>query len=319
MLTKREFKLPEVPKLLDPTENEKRLRDHAIELRRSISEVFRILNQPNVVAIDGVVIGGEDAAAGSFTTLAASGASTLTGAVGVGVAPPSGVKFGVAHAYAAISGAFAGTLLRSTDALAADKGGTLAFGGVYTNAGTVTQWAGITGLKENATDSNVAGYLTLGTRPAGGSITERLRITSDGRIYGTALHNNAGAVTGTTNQHIASGTYLPTLTNVANAGFLGANTAHWIRVGNVVTVSGSLTITPTAGTTNTQVGISLPIASALANHYELGGTAVGYTSGAVNQPASIVADATNDRAELKWYPPGTTSTPFYFVFSYVVL
>lgn len=88
-------------------------------------------------------------------------------------------------------------------------------------------------------------------------------ITSDGRLYGTALHNNAGAVTGTTNQYIASGTYTPTLANIANTTSRSAGVWQWMRVGNVVTVSGRITAaTSASGGTGTSVSATLPIALA---------------------------------------------------------
>lgn len=71
-----------------------------------------------------------------------------------------------------------------------------------------------------------------------------LALTGDGRVYGSALHNNAGAVTGTTNQFIASGTYTPTLANVANSSARSVTgTFKWMRVGNVVLVEGVVSVT----------------------------------------------------------------------------
>ena len=129
--------------------------------------------------------------------------------------------------------------------------------------------------------------------------TERLRLTSDGRFYGTALHNNSGAVTGTTNQYIASGTYTPTLTSVANVS--GTPTAagfKWIRVGNVVHVTGEISLTPSSVSgTLTRLGVSLPIASNLASSASLNGAANSPTAA---EFAAYIGDATNDRAELSF-------------------
>jgi hypothetical protein len=71
--------------------------------------------------------------------------------------------------------------LSSTDSVAADKGGGVSFGGSYTGT-SPTYWAGIFGLKENATDGAYGGYLTFNTRPNGGSGTERMRIDSSGNL-----------------------------------------------------------------------------------------------------------------------------------------
>jgi len=144
----------------------------------------------------------------------------------------------------------------------------------------------------------------------------RLTLTTDGRLYGNALHNSAGVVTGTTNQYIASGTYTPTFTNLSNIFSTSAvGTFKWIRVGNVVHVTGRATPTFTAG--SAQLGISLPIASNLASAGDCNGvaTANASTSGA----GSISGDTTNDRATVDWAVTSVSSPPYAFTFSYEVL
>lgn len=148
--------------------------------------------------------------------------------------------------------------------------------------------------------------------------TTRLTIESDGRLHGSALHNNGGAVTGTTNQYVASGTYTPTLNNTTNVASSNAYVCQWIRVGNVVTVSGKFDITPTAGASSTVLGMSLPIASAFTQQEQLGGTAAGI-DGTTNVPISIKADDTNDRAFLVFTSVGTGAVNYYFTFTYLIL
>lgn len=71
--------------------------------------------------------------------------------------------------------------LQTTDALAADTGGMLVFGGIYNSSAGTAYYSNIVGRKENATDGNYAGYLAFATRASGGSVaTERMRITSAG-------------------------------------------------------------------------------------------------------------------------------------------
>jgi hypothetical protein len=152
--------------------------------------------------------------------------------------------------------------------------------------------------------------------------TERLRLTDDGRLYGTALHNNAGAVTGAvtgaTNQYIASGTYTPTLTNSTNISSSTARVCQWLRVGNVVTVSGIFDATCTAAAnTATALGMSLPIASALALNEQLGGA--GSSGASARETLLIVADTTNDRATIGWAANSTSSEGRSFSFTYTVL
>lgn len=92
----------------------------------------------------------------------------------------------------------------STDAQGIDLGGSLSFGGKYIAAGSITNFANIAGRKENATDNNLAGYLSFATTTSGGTGTERFRITSTGTIGvsttswgtgGTAIGVSAGYLT----------------------------------------------------------------------------------------------------------------------------
>ena len=155
--------------------------------------------------------------------------------------------------------------------------------------------------------------------------TNTLQLTSagvaiggDGRLYGLSLHNNAGAVTGTTNQYIASGTYTPTITSVSNIDSTTAKVCQWARVGNVVTVSGAVAIDATLDTSDVKVGISLPIASALTIPEQLGG-AGGASNGASYRGAVLSGDATNDRAEMFGGAGFNTSVTWNFSFTYVIV
>ena len=71
-------------------------------------------------------------------------------------------------------------LQSSTTSGAADTGPVLRF---YGHSGSEGRYhASIKGAKENGTSGNTAGYLALNTRPAGGAMAERLRITSGGYV-----------------------------------------------------------------------------------------------------------------------------------------
>ena len=71
-------------------------------------------------------------------------------------------------------------LQSSTTSGAADTGPVLRF---YGHSGSEGRYhASIKGAKENGTSGNTAGYLAFNTRPAGGAMAERLRITSDGYV-----------------------------------------------------------------------------------------------------------------------------------------
>lgn len=113
-----------------------------------------------------------------------------------------------------------------------------------------------------------------------------------------------------------SGTYTPTLTNVTNLDASTAYSCQYSQVGTVIVVSGKVDLDPTAAGL-VQLGISLPIASNLANANECGGVA--FASGIAGQGAAILGDATNNRAELDFIAVDTTNQPMYFVFQYRVI
>lgn len=146
-------------------------------------------------------------------------------------------------------------------------------------------------------------------------------IAYDGRLFGTAIHNNTGSVTGTTNQYIASGTYTFTPVNVANVAASTAYPSQWMRVGNVVTVSGKVDIDATlAVNTATELGIPLPIASNLTAEENCAGDAVSDVSvaGLPALSARVKADAANDRAAVSFNSLSLTNDPYSFQFTYVI-
>ena len=113
-----------------------------------------------------------------------------------------------------------------------------------------------------------------------------------------------------------AGTYTPTLTNVTNVDASTAYTCQYMRVGSTVTVSGKVTIDPTA-TSATELGMSLPIASNFANEEELAGNA---SDGTANEhPVRIKADATNNRAAFVFTPSGNGSADYSFMFMYQII
>lgn len=139
--------------------------------------------------------------------------------------------------------------------------------------------------------------------PSGGDMTVTGTLT-----VSSTLAISAGAIT--------SGTYAPTVTAVANLDAQSAATFQYMRVGNVVTVSGQVTIDPTAPAASTQLGISLPIASNLATATQCSGTA--FASGIAGQGAAILGDTTNDRAQMQWISGDVTSQAMYVTFTYLI-
>lgn len=173
--------------------------------------------------------------------------------------------------------------------------------------------------------NDMPGRLMFWTTPSGASTpTERLRIGADGLI---AAQNNSGfsiartSVTApaATDGNVYSGTYTPTLTNTTNIAASTPFQAQYMRVGNVVTVSGRANIDPTSTTTASEMGISIPIASNFTAANNLGG--VGSVATTANEISSggILADTTNDRATFRFLSGGTAARDYYFTFTYQIL
>jgi hypothetical protein len=116
---------------------------------------------------------------------------------------------------------------------------------------------------------------------------------------------------------LASGTYTPTLTLVANLSAATAFVCQWLRVGSVVTVSGRVEVDPIVAATPTMLGVSLPIASAFvnANGIECGG--VGQST--VGTVIGFRADPVNDRAEARWTAGDLSNQGVAFSFTYQVI
>lgn len=114
----------------------------------------------------------------------------------------------------------------------------------------------------------------------------------------------------------ASGVYTPTLTNVANVAASTPLACQYLRVGDVVTVTGAIDVTASVVATPTQIGVSLPIASALAGVSECAGTVA---AGDVTQAGSVSGDTTNDRAQIDYFANAITSHRMFFTFSYRIL
>lgn len=114
---------------------------------------------------------------------------------------------------------------------------------------------------------------------------------------------------------ISSGTYTPTLTNVTNITASTAYACQYLRVGNTVTVSGKVDIDVTLGAAS-ELGMSLPIASAFTVEENLGGT--GSSAAAASLVSAIRADATNDRAALVFTAVSLTNDSYFFEFTYQI-
>jgi hypothetical protein len=100
---------------------------------------------------------------------------------------------------------------------------------------------------------------------------------------------------------------------------MNASTAYvcqWIRVGNVVTVSGKFGVDPASNSIATELGMSLPIASNFAAEENAGGIALSEDN---IGDYRITADTTNDRVKIISFPTSNASHNLSFTFTYLIL
>lgn len=114
---------------------------------------------------------------------------------------------------------------------------------------------------------------------------------------------------------VISGTYTPTLTGVTNVAATTSAVCQYMRVGNVVTVSGAVQVDPTAAA-GTALRLSLPVASNLANARELAGTG---TFELNYEPVRITGDVANNEALLELLPINTANQILSFHFTYLIV
>jgi hypothetical protein len=136
-------------------------------------------------------------------------------------------------------------------------------------------------------------------------------------VGGIKTSRTAVTAPAATDGNVFSGTYTPSLTNTTNIASSTAAVCQYMRVGNVVTVSGTVTIDPTA-TGRIVMGLSLPIASALTAANECGGTFASAGTTTVNV-GSVAGDATNDRATFDGVVADAASRVYGFSFTYSVI
>ena len=107
-------------------------------------------------------------------------------------------------------------------------------------------------------------------------------LTASNKLDGAQI--GAGTIPSATalDRVLSSGLYTPTITDGANTdGTPSVNECQYLRVGDVITVSGSVFVDPTAADTQTDFEMSLPIASDLTATSDLAGTIAAVTHNGV--------------------------------------
>ena len=164
-----------------------------------------------------------------------------------------------------------------------------------------TDLSGVVGVAHGGTGADLS---------ATGGTSRVLKQTSAGAAVSVAQ------LASTDITDLASGTYTPTLTNSVNVAASTAYPCQYLRVGSVVTVSGRVDIDPT-GAGDTQLGLSLPIASNLSAPEQLAGTAV--SAAVAGLCAAVLGDATANRATVQYVAVDLANRTFSFSFQYLIV
>jgi len=174
---------------------------------------------------------------------------------------------------------------------------------------------------ERVETDNLAPPIQIGT--LGQQQAERVAIRG-GAIDGTTVGSTtpaAGSFTdlsvSNTGGNVLSSTWTPTLTKITNLDAVTAFICQYMRVGNVVTVSGRFDADATAAGA-VELAMSLPVASNFTAQGNASGTLFEATLGAT-QAGVVLADSTNDRLSLRYVASLTTNRTFVFHATYVIL
>ncbi len=162
-----------------------------------------------------------------------------------------------------------------------------------------------------AKDTNATRYLS-NTGTTNNPAWAQIDLTNG--VTGTLPTANGG--TGG-NFTFAATNFTPTATNVTNITSSTPNNTTYQRVGNIITVFGTITITNTLAVAS-EVDVALPVASNLAAATDLNGTGTMDSTASVN--LYIKADATNDRASIFFTSAGVGQTStIYYSYQYKVI
>ena len=249
--------------------------------------------------------------------LQVTGSGNVSGSFGIGTISPSS-KFEVlntdTNAYNPLNTLISGQTMRITNnSTNSGIAASLLFNPVGSGGGN-----GLCTISGVSTGTGSAD-LTFAGRNSGGTIVEAMRLTGIGNLLINTT-TDAGFkldVNGTFRaSNVLSGTYVPTATNTGNLTAISPQTCQYMRVGNVVNVSGVINITPTAGG-GVFFDLSLPVTNGVfANFQQAGGTGVtnvNYDSYKVNSSSGTFVVTYNG---LSTFPAGHS---LYFSFQYLIV
>lgn len=171
------------------------------------------------------------------------------------------------------------------------------------------------GINTNTPSKSLDIVGTLGVS-AGTLLSSTLLVSGASTFNNTTQFNGNMTFNGNPSGTIEGGTYTPTLTNTTNVAASTSAQCNYMRIGNQVTVSGRISIDPTAAVA-TLLEISLPIVSNIGSNTDIGGCA---NSGTVaSMSAAIDGNTTNDTANLSFIATDLSNRAWSFIFMYEVI
>jgi hypothetical protein len=170
------------------------------------------------------------------------------------------------------------------------------------------------------TAGSQSGGLRFSTYNAGADATQ-LEISNTGAITasnlaGTGTRAVEASSTGvlSATKIIDAGTYTPTLADYSLVSAATAYQCQYMRVGNVVTVSGKVSITSTSAGNTSGISMSVPISSTLGTDTNAGGT---FGLGG-NDPNGIVIAGGTNKVSFVFVPSAAANNPYWFTFTYLI-
>ena len=157
--------------------------------------------------------------------------------------------------------------------------------------------------------------LVAGISPTFANLTTTGTISSTGKITATAAGIDvATSALGT----CYSSTYTPTRAVDGNISGGTTRLAQYSRVGNLVTVAGQLQV-DTSGAGASNFTLTLPVASNLANTFELGGSATAYVTSTTQYPVHIQGHVSGNTADFYFNAAGAATYIISYTYSYLVI
>ena len=152
-----------------------------------------------------------------------------------------------------------------------------------------------------------------------GSGSDNVRLYAKSKDLYKVTDDGAGnpVVQSVTQGTVVSGTYPPSINGVANYSSGTAHLAQYSRNNDVVTVSGMVSVTRTPASGPPQWRLSLPVASNLANTYELAGN-LSHSTPTVDHSGPVRGDTTNNEAQMRTEGGTDGSQDYYYHYTYLI-